>query len=47
MRHETLAIHSGYEPEPSTRAVAAPIYQAVACVDSAQDGEARIGCTQL
>ncbi|MDR2113444.1 MAG: aminotransferase class I/II-fold pyridoxal phosphate-dependent enzyme [Candidatus Accumulibacter sp.] len=27
MKFETLAIHAGYTPEPTTRAVAAPIYQ--------------------
>ena len=25
-RPETLAIHAGYEPEPTTKAVAVPIY---------------------
>jgi O-acetylhomoserine (thiol)-lyase len=41
MRPETMAIHSGYEPEPSTRAVAVPIYQTVAyAFDSAEHGEA-------
>ncbi len=27
MRFETLAVHAGYQPEPTTRAVAVPIYQ--------------------
>ncbi|MDH3401747.1 MAG: PLP-dependent transferase, partial [Chromatiales bacterium] len=27
MKLETIAIHGGYEPEPTTRAVAVPIYQ--------------------
>jgi O-acetylhomoserine (thiol)-lyase len=29
MKRETIAIHSGYEVEPTTRAVAVPIYQTV------------------
>lgn len=36
-RFETLALHAGYEPEPTTHAVAVPIYQTVAyAFDSAQ-----------
>jgi O-acetylhomoserine (thiol)-lyase len=36
---ETLAIHAGYEPEPTTKAVAVPIYQTVAYeFDDAQHG---------
>ena len=27
---ETLAVHAGYSPDPTTRAVAVPIYQTVA-----------------
>lgn len=27
MKLETLAVHAGYSPDPSTRAVAVPIYQ--------------------
>ena len=39
MRDETLAIHAGYEPEPTTHAVAVPIYQTVAYqFDNAQHG---------
>ncbi len=39
MRIETLAVHAGYSPEPTTRAVAVPIYQTVAyAFDSAQHG---------
>ncbi len=39
MRDETLAIHHGYETEPTTHAVATPIYQTVAFeFDSAQHG---------
>lgn len=41
MRAETLAIHAGYEPEATTRAVAVPIYQTVAyAFDSADHGAA-------
>ncbi len=39
MRDETLAIHAGYEPEPTTKSVAVPIYQTVAyAFDDAQHG---------
>jgi O-acetylhomoserine (thiol)-lyase len=39
MRDETLAIHAGYTPEPTTNAVAVPIYQTVAyAFDDAQHG---------
>ena len=30
MRDETIALHTGYEPEPTTKSVAVPIYQTVA-----------------
>ena len=30
MKLETQAIHAGYESEPTTKAVAVPIYQTVA-----------------
>ena len=30
MRSETIAIHSGYDVEPTTKAVAVPIYQTAA-----------------
>src|ERR1700755_3374499 len=30
MRNETIAIHAGYEPDPTTKSVAVPIYQTVA-----------------
>src|ERR1700738_4051165 len=41
MRSETIAIHSGYDVEPTTRAVAVPIYQTVAYeFDSADHGAA-------
>jgi len=39
MRLETLAVHAGYTPEPTTKSVAVPIYQTVAyAFDSAQHG---------
>ena len=41
MRQETIAVHAGYETEPTTRAVAVPIYQTVAYeFDSAEHGAA-------
>jgi O-acetylhomoserine (thiol)-lyase len=41
MRSETAAIHAGYEPDPTTRSVAVPIYQTVAyAFDSADHGAA-------
>jgi O-acetylhomoserine (thiol)-lyase len=41
MRPETIAIHSGYEPDPTTKAVAVPIYQTVAyAFDSADHAAA-------
>src|ERR1700730_8383078 len=41
MKSETIAIHSGYEPDPTTHAVAVPIYQTVAyAFDSAEHGAA-------
>src|SRR3989454_12849486 len=41
MRSETIAIHSGYEVDPTTKAVAVPIYQTVAyAFDSADHGAA-------
>ncbi len=39
MRDETLALHHGYEPDPTTKSVAVPIYQTVAyAFDDAQHG---------
>ena len=39
MKLETQAIHAGYEPDPTTKAVAVPIYQTVAYeFDNAQHG---------
>lgn len=41
MRSETIAVHSGYEDDPTTHAVAVPIYQTVAyAFDSADHGAA-------
>ena len=41
MRRETIAIHGGYEVDPTTHAVAVPIYQTVAyAFDSADHGAA-------
>jgi O-acetylhomoserine (thiol)-lyase len=41
MKNDTVAIHGGYESEPSTKAVAVPIYQTVAYeFDSADHGAA-------
>jgi O-acetylhomoserine (thiol)-lyase len=41
MRSETIAIHSGYDDDPTTKAVAVPIYQTVAySFDSADHGAA-------
>ena len=39
MKIETLAVHAGHAPDPTTKAVATPIYQTVAyAFDSAQHG---------
>ncbi|HTX41108.1 MAG TPA: aminotransferase class V-fold PLP-dependent enzyme [Acidobacteriaceae bacterium] len=41
MKPETIAIHSGYRPDPATRSVAVPIYQTVAyAFDSADHAAA-------
>src|SRR5271163_4086686 len=41
MKSETIAIHGGYETDPTTKAVAVPIYQTVAYeFDSADHGAA-------
>src|SRR5258708_30201909 len=41
MRHETLAVHAGYDVEPTTKAVAVPIYQTAAYeFESAEHGAA-------
>lgn len=39
MHDETIALHTGYQPDPTTKAVAVPIYQTVAYeFDNAQHG---------
>ncbi len=39
MKLETIAVHGGYRPEPTTKAVAVPIYQTVAyAFDDTQHG---------
>src|ERR1035438_4220252 len=41
MKLETIAIHAGYDGDPTTKAVAVPIYQTVAFeFDSAEHGAA-------
>src|SRR5579863_6743999 len=41
MKRETIAIHAGYDGDPTTKAVAVPIYQTVALeFDSAEHGAA-------
>ena len=41
MRKETIAIHAGYAPDPTTKSVAVPIYQTAAyAFDSADHGAA-------
>ena len=41
MQRETIAIHGGYDPDPTTKSVAVPIYQTVAyAFDSAAHGAA-------
>ena len=41
VRRETIAIHGGYEDDPTTKPVAVPIYQTVAyAFDSAEHGAA-------
>src|SRR2546429_1322048 len=41
MRRETIAIHGGYDGDPTTKSVAVPIYQTVAYeFDSADHGAA-------
>src|SRR5579863_5763538 len=41
MRDETIAVHGGYQPDPTTKAVAVPIYQTASyAFDSADHGAA-------
>src|SRR5580658_5913888 len=47
MRNETIAIHAGYDPDPTTKSVAVPIYQTVAyAFDSADHGAALFNLEQ-
>ena len=39
LRFETLSVHAGYSPDPTTKSAAVPLYQTVAyAFDSAQHG---------
>ena len=39
MKLETLAVHAGYQPDPTTKSVAVPIYQTTSyAFDDAQHG---------
>ena len=39
MKAETIAVHGGYTPDPTTKSAAVPLYQTVAyAFDSAQHG---------
>jgi O-acetylhomoserine (thiol)-lyase len=39
MKLETIAVHGGFEPDPTTKAVAVPVYQTTSCAfDGAQHG---------
>lgn len=39
MKLETIAVHGGYEPDPTTKAVAVPVYQTTSyAFDDAQHG---------
>lgn len=41
MRNETLVLHAGYDPDPTTKSIAVPIHQTVAyAFDSAEHGAA-------
>ncbi len=42
MKRETIAIHSGYETDPTTKAVAVPIYQTVAYAFDSTDHAAAL-----
>src|SRR5215475_11170397 len=47
MRDETIAIHSGFDADPATKAVAVPIYQTAAYqFDSADHGAALFNLEQ-
>jgi O-acetylhomoserine (thiol)-lyase len=40
MKRETIAIHGGYDGDPTTRSVAVPIYQTVAYTFGMREGAA-------
>src|SRR3954464_12015532 len=47
MKSETIAIHGGYQVDPTTKSVAVPIYQTVAyAFDSAEHGAALFNLEQ-
>src|SRR5665213_3356353 len=47
MRRETIALHAGFDCDPTTKAVAVPIYQSVAyAFDSADHGAALFNLEQ-
>ena len=48
MEIETKAVHSGYSPDPTTNAVAVPIYQTTAyAFDDTQHGADSVSYTHL
>ena len=46
MKLETLAIHAGYDPDPTTKAVAVPIYQTSSFVFKDADDAANLFALQ-
>ena len=42
MKLETIAVHGGYSPEPTTKAVAVPIYQTTSYVFDSADHAASL-----
>jgi O-acetylhomoserine/O-acetylserine sulfhydrylase-like pyridoxal-dependent enzyme len=49
LRFETLSVHAGYSPDPTTKSAAVPLYQTVAyAFDSAKHGadlfDLKAGC---
>src|SRR5580698_1699714 len=42
MKRETIAVHGGYEPDPTTKAVAVPIYQTVSYAFDSADHAASL-----
>ena len=48
MKFETIAVHGGYSPDPTTKAVAVPIYQTTSyAFDDTQHGADQIGRQQI